>query len=204
MKPNEKPIITPHEFSILFKYLWYQDFPVDGRFRNGGLISDWTQHVQRTVYKISRLAGLYSMPESNGKFDSIMSDNDKHLVIAGEWEWKEITSGIVNGSFTSSFNEIKKLHDVAIDAQNSKTLNMCFLFCYTTKSCREQALKTIGNNWHSRIPLLVNMLLYRLESGDRTFETIESHSFNENSTKLLLSYPALPWQLQYSRWFAEN
>ena len=74
------------DFSTLFSYLWYSEFPLDGWNRESGSPSDWNVHSAVSVRKTAELFGLFVHFESGNRTDAVIRDRAKSAVAFVEWE----------------------------------------------------------------------------------------------------------------------
>ena len=184
--------INTHDFSTLFAYLWYEDFPLDGScFINGG-ISDWKYHTALTFKKTINAFGYFSQFESDGRFDGVarnVKQSDPDLVMLAEWEWNSPKEGI--------FNEVEKLSKAA----ENKKPEACFLLTYSDVENLGETEEFILDGWNAECPLIFAIVTYR--GGLREFiDLVFYEKKRGEDLKCLRKQPALPWKVKNTKWAA--
>lgn len=181
-------IITPNDLATIFSLEWYRDFPLDGKHRESGSRSDWTQHIAISFRNSISAFGFFTWFETKGRYDAVAEDNNKVRVLA-EWEWQSPAD--------ASISEIEKLR------KGSKTENpdLCFLLTYApTTNSIEKIVGDIANLWDTSTPLLLGLITYDGRSY-RIFKQLKMFEVTSvDSWRQLREQPALPWEVAGSRW----
>lgn len=188
----------PEDFATLFQYFWHRDFPIDER-SPGAMRTDWTIHIGVIVRNIADLVGLVARFERGGRKDAVLrsAHGDE---IAIEWEWEGLDE-----------NELKKLRTHRVWSKvkgDKKSLKYAVLITYATVNEADQVFNRINNSWaDAPWPLLLILILSQksaqLASG-REFKAIQVGLFNLNKYTILRKAPAVPWQVESSRWYSKQ
>ncbi|KPA95884.1 hypothetical protein PF70_04062 [Pseudomonas asplenii] len=176
-----------NDFSTLFAYCWYRDFPLDGYSRDWGSTSDWNIHTGLTVRRVADLMGYYTHFESSGRTDAVIRDSNKAAVLFAEWEWKSPSPNRIN--------EPKKLSDSALVERPQ----FCFLFSYMRIGTLEQQLTYIEQNWKADVPLLVTLIECE-GMNDRFFKLMVTYRLDHGVWSQVREQQALSWEVTGTRW----
>lgn len=180
------------DFAALFSYFWHRDFPIALK-ASGARRVDWTIHIGIIVRNIADLMGLYTRFEYGGRTDAVIRTASYQDLIALEWEW-----GGVWG------NELDKLRKRAEQALAKNPLSYCVLITYTHTPNICDVYKHVFQKWgDAPCPLLLILVDFedskKLASG-RVFHNINVSVFDGESYKELRVVPALPWDVEGTRW----
>lgn len=188
----------PEDFATLFQYLWHRDFPIDPEIAIGAKRIDWTIHIGVIVRSIADLMGFVTRFERRGRKDAILRSADGDEV-AIEWEWEGIKG-----------NELQKLkeHEVWSKDKGKDKLKYAVLITYVDSSAKQDALNHAVENWGSASwPLLLIFVVSektrQLTSG-RLFNSVQMHLIAGGKHTLLRDVPAVPWQVENSRWHQDR
>lgn len=178
---------TLHDFVTLFNVLWYRDFPLSENYKVLGTRAEWTIHIGVVVRSCADLLGLFTYFETGTRTDAIIRDNCGNDVAHIEWEWFQ--------PFRVEVNEIQKLYEQRKDTEFS------VFFSYSRKDYHEENLKTIQKQWKkSAAPLLVFLVTFEFKNNRRWFYDLETYLFQNGRMKKIRSQPALPWDVEGTRW----
>lgn len=183
-----KYTVTTEEFATLFSCLWYRDFPLDGYHRDGGFTSDWTIHTGIVIRKVSDLLGIFTHFESGGRCDAVLRDNNNNPVVFAEWEWQSPAE--------VEINEISKLRDISAKERPV----FCFLLTYTPENCVEKVLTNAKKEWGTNERIIIFGLITYTGSPYRTFRRLKIYMLEGGTLTLLKDQPALPWEVEGSKW----
>jgi hypothetical protein len=187
MDLNDK---TLHDFATLFNAFWYKDFPLTPGYKTIGSRADWTIHIGICVRSCADLLGYFTYFESGGRTDAILRDNQENDVAHVEWEWWEASSHKVN--------EIQKLFN-----HNRKAAFSAFI-SYSEDHLLDQNLNRIGEQWRECTnPLLVFLVVFNKQGRYRMFNTLETYLVQDGTLRHLRTQPALPWEVNGTRWEAK-
>ena len=177
-----------NDFTTLFSYLWYRDFPVDTWFRDIGGRADWTTHISMTFRGCADLMGYFTHFETGGRTDAVIKNNKKSPLVFAEWEW--------DSPEKNKINEFKKLRENS----NKNSPEVCFLFIYYPSNKESELLETIKKEWDNiSTPLLVATIYYS-GGSTRTFDKLVFNLVKNNKIKFLRDQPALPRDVAGTRW----
>ncbi|KPA92101.1 hypothetical protein PF66_01685 [Pseudomonas asplenii] len=176
-----------NDFSTLFAYCWYRDFPLDGYSRDWGSTSDWNIHTGYTVRRVADLMGYYAHFESSGRTDAVIRDAQKSAVVFAEWEWES--------PLENEINEPKKLSDAALKERPQ----FCFLFSYAPTGTLEKQLAYIEQYWEADVPLLVTLIEYE-GFNKRIFKTMVMYRLDHGTWSHVREQQALSWDVAGTRW----
>ena len=176
-----------NDFSTLFSYCWYRDFPLDNSYRDMGSTSDWNIHTGLTVRRVSDMMGYYAHFESGGRTDAVIRDSQKAPVLFAEWEW--------NSPCENEINEPKKLSDAVLKARP----RFCFLFSYAPVGTLKDQLNYIQVAWEAHVPLLVTLVEYE-GSSNRFFKTMITYRLDSGVWSQVREQQALSWDVAGTRW----
>ena len=186
---------TKEDFATLFKYFWYRDFPMD-KSAIGARRTDWTIHVGLVVRSIGDFMGLATRFERGGRKDAVLRSLEGDE-IAVEWEWQGIWGQ----------NELKKLraHKVWSPSKDvHKSLRYGVLITYTHTPNIDRVYERVRLEWAEACwPLLLVLIdleeTKKFPSG-KDFKNINFSVFDSTGQKILGSVPALPWNVESTRW----
>ncbi|QXI31160.1 hypothetical protein [Pseudomonas vanderleydeniana] len=176
-----------NDFSTLFAYCWYRDFPLDNTYRDMGSTSDWNIHTGLTVRRVADLMGYYAHFESGGRTDAVIRDSQNSPVLFAEWEWCSPCE--------NSINEPEKLSNAAIKERPQ----FCFLFGYMPTGTLEKQQAYIEKWWKADLPLLVTLVEYE-GSSTRFFKRMLTHRLDNGIWSLVREQHALSWNVAGTRW----
>jgi hypothetical protein len=195
----EEKWASPEDFTALFQYFWYRDFPMDQKAIGAHRV-DWTIHIGLVVRNIADLMGLVTRFEAGGRKDAVLRSTDGDE-IAIEWEWGGIWG-----------NELEKLRDHGVRPRGKEKLRYAVLITYTHTPNIDKVYNHVIKNWEgARWPLLLILIdLIDVPKSKFTmgkeFKNIQMSIFNEGQKverKELRSAPAFPWEVHGTRW-SEN
>ena len=193
--PIDEKWASPQDFATLFQYFWYRDFPIDQK-AIGAHRADWTIHIGVVMRNIADLMGLVTRFERGGRKDAVLRgvSGDE---IAIEWEWSKKLE-----------NELSKLKTHNITRYDDQLLKYAVLITYTDN--QEDTCKQVMEKWQdSRWPLLLILITIRKVSkkditSGREFQDMKMFLFDKNKHEELRKAPALPWQVNGTRWSIEH
>lgn len=168
------------DFVCLFNSFWYQDFPVrENEYINR---ANWTIHLGLVVRQCANLLGARTFFEQGGRTDAVLRYPDGQLLSYVEWEWTP--------AHKDSVNELDQLQSKNDDAY------FCTFISYTTKDKLPDVIERASAIWKdAEKPLIFFIITYRLISGRRCFEELQTHVFNRGRHKRVRKQPALPWDI---------
>lgn len=175
------------DFSTLFAYSWYRDFPMDGYSRDIGSLSDWNIHTGYTVRRVADLMGYFAHFESGNRTDAVIRDTQRGPIVFAEWEWLS--------PYENRINEPEKLSDAALKERPG----FCFLFSYAPVGTIERQLGYIASKWRADVPLLVSLVEFE-GSSTRIFKDMFMYRLNGGIWHLVREQQALAWNVQGTRW----
>ena len=183
------PIINNriNDFVSLFNAFWYRDFPLSENYKILGTRAEWTTHIGIVVRSCADLLGLFTHFESGIRTDAIIRDNQGYDVAHIEWEWMQ--------PFRIEVNEVKKLYKQRKDTEFSVFVS------YSRRSNHEENLQIVQKQWkNSAQPLLAFLVTFDFKDNRRWFFNLETYMFQNGRRKKLRSQPALPWDVEGTRW----
>lgn len=184
---NGIPNTRINDFISLMNAFWYRDFPIAETHKPFGSRSEWTTHIGICVRSTADLMGLFTHFESGIRTDAILRDNLGKDIAHIEWEWYQPSRPEVN--------EIKKL-----SLEKDKTEFSVFI-SYSRQDMQEQNLESIKAQWkNSRNPLIVFLVTFQRQGNGRTFKKLETYLVKNGKITHVRSQPALPWEVQGTRW----
>ncbi len=189
---------TPEDFATLFQYFWHRDFPID-RKAVGAKRTDWTIHIGVVVRNIADLMGLVARFETRGRTDAVLRSWEGDEV-AIEWEW--------GGVWGNELGKLKRHVIRSRDKDRERLLKYAVLVTYTHTPNIENVYKHVMAEWDGALwPLL--LILIDLEesrqfSSGKEFKSIQMSIFDSSRRRALRSVPAFPWNIESSRWQAQD
>ena len=171
------------DFIAFFNALWYQDFPVLPDDSIGR--ANWTIHIGVCVRRCADLLGWRALFEEGKRTDAVIKDADGAVRIAMEWEWIQ--------AFRESVNEIEKLRDGAHD--------LSAFFTYSREDHHEKNMERIQALWTTEKPLVLFVITFT-NPKSRHFHKLQTYRVVSGRATLVRQQPALPWEVQGSRWAA--
>lgn len=178
------------DFIALYNALWYQDFPVIPGHEDLGKRAVWTTHIASTVKKCSDLMGLFTCFESGGRTDAVIQNANREAWAKVEWEW-----------FQPKHEKVNEIHKLA-DAYGQAN---AFIFIgYSKTEHHADNLAKIKETWGSLDkPLIVILVTYSYQGRRRQFNSVQSHYIKNGRHKQTRKQPALPWQVEGTKWAAQ-
>jgi hypothetical protein len=186
----------PEDFASLFQYFWHRDFPI-GLNAPGAKRIDWTIHIGLVVRNIADLMGLVARFERGGRKDALLRSKDGDEV-ALEWEWQGIEK-----------SELRKLksHE-AWPKGKGRQLKYAVLVTYVDVDSIQDALNKVQEYWKdAHWPLLLILITAektRILTSRRKFRNLRIYLIDNVKTTMLREAPALPWQVNGSRWYQDK
>ena len=175
------------DFVALFNAFWYRDFPLSEVYKPLSNRAGWTAHIGSVVKSSADLLGLFNYFESGTRTDAVIRDNKERDIAHLEWEWWQ--------PFTDKVNEIQKLH-----AQR-KGAEFSVFFSYSRKDHHTENLNSILRQWgKSPQPFIVFLVTFEVRKRKRWFYDLETYLVQDGKMKMLRSQPALPWDVEGTRW----
>jgi hypothetical protein len=177
-----KEISLETRFTTLFHALWYQDFPVDP----DDVVSraNWTIHIGVCVKRSADLLGWRAYFEDGKRTDAVIRDGARQSRIAVEWEWIQ--------AHRDDVNEIDKLAEVDQGV-------LPVFITYSRLDHHDKNMKRIQERWPNDRSLL--LFVVRFENAKtRRFTDLETYRVTKQRAVLLHRQPALPWEVESSRW----
>jgi len=184
----------PEDFATLFQYFWHRDFPID-TISVGAKRVDWTIHIGVIVRSIGDLMGMVTRFEAGGKKDAVLrsADGDE---IALEWEW--------GGVWGNELDKLKNHKIFNIDKTATRSLQYAVLITYTYTPNIGLVYDHVAHKWQGApwplLLILIDVEKSRQFSTGKKFNNLQMSIFNESGRKELRSCPALPWNINSSRW----
>jgi len=184
----------PEDFATLFQYFWHRDFPVDN-ISVGAKRVDWTIHIGVIVRSIGDLMGMVTRFEARGRKDAILrsADGDE---IALEWEW--------GGVWGNELAKLKNHKVFSIDKSITRLLKYAVLITYTHTPNIERVYEYIAQNWQGApwplLLILIDVEKSRQFFTGKKFNNLQMSIFNQAGRQELRSCPALPWNVNGTRW----
>lgn len=177
------------DFMALFNALWYQDFPVIPGHEDLGKRAVWTTHIASVVKKCSDLMGLFTCFESGGRTDAVIQNVRREAWAKVEWEWYQPKN--------TKVNEITKLAEAYEQAE-------AFIFIgYSRSEHHAENLAKITKTWGNfDKPLIAILVTFSYEAGRRHFDLVQSHYVKNGRHKQVRKQPALPWNVDGTKWTA--
>ncbi len=194
----EKKWASIEDFATIFQYLWYQDFPISREGAIGARAVDWTKHIDKIISNIAGFIGFVTRFEAGGRTDAVLrSTNGNEVAI--EWEWGKNWDTEIN-----KLKEHKKMWP-----KSKQALKYAVFITYTEEV--KNSCEKIANKWkYARWPLLLiiitsNKVSKTVYSSGRGFLDIQMYRFDKEheSGELLRKAPALPWNVEGTRWSYE-
>lgn len=178
------------DFIALFNALWYQDFPVIPGHEDLGRRAVWTTHIASTVKKCSDLMGLFTCFESGGRTDAVVQNANREAWAKVEWEWLQPRHEKVN--------EIQKLAEASEQAD-------AFIFIgYSRAEHHAENLAKIKETWGNLDkPLITILVTFSYKGSRRQFDLVQSHYIKNGRHRQTRKQPALPWQVEGTKWAAQ-
>lgn len=181
MKRQERDLVS------LFNALWYRDFPVTFGHEDVGRRAVWTTHIASTIKQCADMMGFFTCFESGGRTDAVIQTASRRVWANIEWEWIQ--------PVRDSVNEIQKLR-----ASSAASAVQVFIG-YTRDDALSENLQRIASQWEGvSTPLIVFLIEFRYSSGLRNFTYLRTYYLKRGMARLLRRQPALPWQVQETRW----
>ena len=187
---------STEDFASLFQYFWHRDFPIDLK-STGAKRVDWTIHIGIIVRSIGDLMGLATRFERGGRRDAVYRSvaGDE---VALEWEWQGVKGQ----------NELTKLKNHKLwnrKGYNHEFLKYAVLITYREEGQIESTIEEITEYWNdANWPLLLIVVVSektKKYATRRAFSRMKMYLFEPNSKwRLLRDAPALPWEVDCSRW----
>ncbi|MBL1255719.1 hypothetical protein [Methylocystis sp. Sn-Cys] len=190
---RDAPKRRERDFVSLFNALWYKDFPVVYGKERGVSRANWTTHIASVVKQSSDLLGLLTRFETGNRTDAVIQRFESDRLWAKvEWEWIQV--------FRPQVNELCKLREAA------DSCDVSIFIGYAHIDNREVSLNKIREEWNGcGKPLLIFLITFReIEDRARVFDKLETYRITNGSLRRIRRQPALPWQVEGSRWQAER
>ena len=188
---------TPEDFATLFQYSWHRDFPMDQRAIGARRI-DWTIHIGVAVRAIADLMGLYTRFEMGGRKDAVLRSTEGDEIVI-EWEW--------GGVWGSELEKLKNHKVWSKDKSIERPLKYAVLITHTHSPNIEMVYTHVLSKWAgAHWPLL--LILIHLEESrkyvmGKEFKNIRMSIFDGNGRRDLRAAPAVPWNVENSRWWEQ-
>lgn len=177
------------DFISLYNAFWYRDFPVVNGPIDFAKRADWTTHIATSVRQVAGLMGLFSCFESGGRTDAELQHADRKVWAKLEWEWDEPRD------HKPGIGEVEKL------ASASDKADVCVFIGYSQKKHLDENLALIQQTWKGvQRPLVVILVTFTLEGVWRYFNELHTYTCDSRGVLLVRQQPALPWEVQNSRW----
>ena len=177
------------DFISLYNAFWYRDFPVVNGPIDFAKRADWTTHIATSIRQIASLMGLFSCFESGGRTDAELTFANRKVWAKVEWEWDEPRDHKPNEG------EVSKL------ASASGKAEVCVFIGYSQQKHLEANLGLIGEAWGDVAkPLIVLLTTFEQEGPWRYFKELQTYTFDSRGVTKVREQPALPWEVENSRW----
>lgn len=175
------------DFITLFNKLWYRDFPLAQDHKDTGSRAEWTTHIGISVRACADLMGYFTHFEQGNRTDAVIRDNSGYDIAHIEWEWRQ--------PFEERFNEIDKLRAAGDETDFS------VLISYSRHDHHRENIAKIRRKWGKRkYPLVVILITFEYAKRARWFKNMETYHLQSGKFKKVRSQPALPWEVNGSRW----
>lgn len=173
------------DFIALFNALWYRNFPAP----KGGYVSraNWTIHLGLVVRECADLLGYYSSFESGNRTDAVIHNSEGRKIANIEWEWIQ--------PFREKVNEIEKL------SNDSDSVEFSVFISYCDYRYLEKSLDKVEVIWtFPETPLVLFLVMFEQVGKNRHFCELVTYYFWNGKYKKLRKQPALPWEVEGSKW----
>lgn len=181
MKRQERDLVS------LFNAFWYRDFPVTFGHEDVGRRAVWTTHIASIIKQCADMMGFFTCFESGGRTDAVIQTASRRIWANVEWEWIQ--------PVRDSVNEIQKLRE------SSAQSTVQVFIGYSREGSLAENLQRISSQWEGvSTPLIVFLIEFRYSLGQRNFTILRTYYLKNGMARLVRQQPALPWQVQDTRW----